>query len=361
MFKILILNLGSTSTKVSIYEDETLLHEYTARHTDAEMDAAPTQKEQIALRKRCLLSWLQENNLSLDDLDAAVVRVIGLHKCVQGGTYQIGPVLRKDVYAMYNPDTMSRHSGSLTVPLLDELLDGRDIPIFMVDTVHVNEFKDVALISGHPDFNWVSTQHTLNQRAIARLAASELKKPYEDCRFVVAHLGGGVSIGTHENGKIVDASNCGAGSSGPFSANRTGSLPLMPIVDACYSGKYTYKDMERLILREGGFYAYLGVTDCRRVEEMAASGDKKADLILRAFIYQVGKEIGAQCASLSFHDIDAIILTGGIAYSERIVREIKTMVGSVAPVMVYPGERESEAMVGGALQVLRGEKSAILL
>lgn len=361
LFVILNLNLGSTSTKVSIYEDEKLFQEFTARHTDEEMLAAPTQKEQIAMRKQCIQKWLRESNISLDRIDAAVVRMVGLRRCVKSGTYQIGEVLRKDIYALYEPDGVIRHSAGLTVPLLEELMEGRNIPIYMVDTVHVNEFKDVARITGHPKFEWVSVQHTLNQKAIARLAAAELGKPYEACKFVVAHLGGGVSIGAHEYGRIVDSSNCGAGCSGPFSPTRTGTLPTMPLIEMCYSGKYTYKEMEKMIMKEGGFAAYLGVTDCRAAEEMAENGDEKADLILRAFAYQVAKEIGAQCAALQFRDIDAILLTGGISYSKRIVSDIKHYLGDVAPVRVYPGEREAEAMVDGVLQVLRGQREAMVL
>lgn len=355
------LNLGSTSTKVSIYEDENLVKEFTARHTDEEMNAAPTQRQQIALRKKCVQEWMDLNDLSMDDIDAAVVRMVGLRRTIKSGTYQIGEVLRKDIYALYDPDTVIRHSAGLTVPLMDELLEGREIPIYMVDTVHVDEYKDVARISGHPSFDWVPVQHTLNQKAIARAAAADLGKAYEACKFVVAHLGGGVSIGAHEYGKIVDSSNCGAGCSGPFTPTRTGTLPTMPLVEACYSGKYTYKEMEKMIMKEGGFAAYLGVTDCREAEEMAENGDEKADLILRAFVYQVAKEIGAQCAALGFKDIDAILLTGGISYSERIVNQIKNYIRSVATVMVYPGEREAQAMVNGALQVLRGQRMAMLL
>lgn len=361
LFRIVNLNLGSTSTKISMYEDESLVEEYTARHTDEEMAAVPTQREQIELRKQCLESWMQEKGVNLDDVDAAVVRMTGLRKCVNSGTYQLGPVLRRDVYAIYNPDGGVRHSAGLTIPLLEELLAGRDIPIYMVDSVHVDEFKDVARVTGHPDFEWVAVQHTLNQKAIARLAASELGKAYEDCKFVVAHLGGGVSVGAHDHGRIVDSSNCGAGCSGPFSPTRTGTLPTMPLVEMCYSGKYTYQEMEKKIMKEGGFAAYLGVTDCREAEKMAAEGNGKADLVLRAFVYQVSKEIGAQLASLAFADVDAILLTGGIAHSERITSGIKSYVGSAAPVRVYPGEREAEAMVAGALAVLRGEREAMVL
>lgn len=361
MYKIINLNLGSTSTKVSVYEDEALFKEHTVRHSDEEMVAAPTQGQQVRLRKRYLQEWFSDNGLSLDDVDAAAVRMVGLRKCVNSGTYQIGDVLRKDIYTLYNPDTVTRHSASLTVPLLEELLEGREVPMYMVDTVHVNEFKDVARITGHPRFEWTSVQHTLNQKAIARIAAAGLGKSYESCRFVVAHLGGGVSIGAHEYGRIVDSSNCGAGCSGPFTPTRTGTLPLMPLVELCFSGEYTYKEVEAMIMKEGGFAAYLGVTDCRAVEQMAAAGDEKAALLLRAFAYQVGKEIGAQCAALQFQNIDAIILTGGIAYSNPIVNDIKKHVGAVAPVMVYPGEKESEAMIAGVLQVLRGEREAMLL
>ena len=361
MFRLIILNLGSTSTKISFFADERLISEITVRHTDEEMALAPTQREQIAMRKERIQAKLAEEGLSLDDLDAAVIRVIGVTRCTKSGTYRIGSLLRGDLYRLYEPDGSFLHAGRMTLPLLDELLGERGIPVFLVDPIHVDEFTEVARISGHPLLPRTSTFHALNQKATARAAAAALGKSYEETKLVVAHLGGGVSVGAHDHGRVVDASNCGRGASGPFSPNRAGDVPPGALLELCFSGKYTKKEVEDMLLKNGGFLAYLGVSDGKAAEEMAAAGDEKAELVLSAFSYQVAKEIAAQCAVLTFGEVEAIVLTGGLAYSKRIVDDIKRRLNGVAPIFVYAGEKESEAMIAGALRVLRGEAEAMVL
>ncbi len=361
MFRLMILNPGSTSTKISFYEDEKLAAEKTIRHTDEEMAAAPTQREQVEMRREKVLKALEEEGISLDGLDGAVIRVVGVFRCTKSGTYQVGNLLREDLYKLYNPDGSFLHAGRMTYPLLEALLGDRKIPVFLVDPIHVDEFSEVARISGHPLLPRTSTFHALNQKAVARAAAKELGKQYEDVKLVVAHMGGGVSVGAHDRGRVVDASNCGMGATGPFSPNRAGDVPPGALMELCFSGKYTKKDVENMLLKNGGFKAYLGVSDGKAIQEMADRGDEKAELLLQAFSYQVAKEIAAQCAVLTFSEVDGIVLTGGLAYSERIVEDIRRRLAGIAPIFVYGGEKEAEAMIAGALRVLRGETEPMIL
>ena len=305
------------------------------------------------------MDWLSGQEFSVDELSAVVVRTAAAVNCTKSGTYLVNQALRDDMYRYFIPDKDSQHPSTMVLPLADELIGERDIPIYIVDSTHVDEFSELAKMSGHPDLPRESNFHALNQKAVARKAATDMGKSYNKSRMVVAHLGGGVSIGAHEYGKVIDTCSGGLDQDGPFSPNRTGRLPLGPLVDLCYSGKYTHKEMTELLIAKGGFYAYTGTTDVREVEKRAAAGDQQADLVLRAFCYQVAKEIAAQCAVLSCH-VDAIVLTGGLAYSERITQDIKERVFRLAPVKVYPGEEEGPAMVAGALRVLRGEEEAII-
>lgn len=358
MYKILTLNLGATSTKASIYQDEALLTEEVIRHSDEELRQVPTQRQQLDYRKKMVLDWFAGCGVSVEEIDAVVIRTAAARKCKESGTYQINQALRDDLYKTYLPDEEPRHVSSMVLPLADALLDGHEVPIYLVDSTYVDEYTDVARISGHPELPRFSTFHALNQKAVARAAAAELGKTYQESRLVVAHLGGGVSIGAHENGRVIDTSNGGTGQDGPFSPNRTGVLPLGPLVDLCFSGKYTHKEITSMVLTKGGFAAYTGCTDVRTVEQMAGEGDANAELVLQAFSYQVAKEIAAQSAVLCF-DVDAVVLTGGLANSKRIVADIKQRVEKIAPVLVYPGEEEGPAMVAGALRVLRGEEEAL--
>ncbi len=360
MYKVMSVNLGGTSTKLSIFHDETLFREGTFRHTDEELAACKDNAEQIAFRKSVADRWIAENSLSLDDLDAVVVRVSstgGMAK--KSGAYLISGKLQAFVMDMYEKSfPKAMHPSFITYPLVKSLLGDKDIPIYVVDPEDLDEFDDVARVTGHPDFPRYSGCHMLNQKAVARKVAKDLGKPYNELNLVVAHLGGGVSIASHCHGRVIDGTSGGPAGEGPFATNRTGPLPLDKVVEACFSGKYQKRDMIALLMARGGFVAHTGLTDLRLIEEKAANGDANCDLVIRAFIYQVNRYIGAQYTVLDC-DCDAIVLTGGIAYSERVVQGVRARVGKLAPVLVYPGEEETESMVAGALRVLRGEESAI--
>lgn len=361
MYRILIFNLGGTSTKLAVFEDETLQVEGTIRHTDAEIGACSDNAEQIAFRKKTIVAWLQENHIDLKKLSAVVIRSSGAGMCKRGGTYLVMGKLRDGMYTAYqNSFPQAPHPSFFVLPLVDEILKKREIPIYIVDPDGVDEFQDVAYITGHPGFPRSSGFHVLNHKAVARRVAKDLGKSYEEVNLVVAHMGGGVSIAAHKHGMVVDATSGGSAGEGPFGTNRTGPLPLNKLIDKCFGGEYTKKELMNLIMTGGGFAAHTGYTDLRIIEQMAAEGDANCDLIVRAFIYQVCRYIGAQFTVLGCQ-ADAIVLTGGMAYSQRVVSGIKDCVGKLAPVMVYPGEKENEAMVDGVLSVLRGEKSAIVL
>ena len=361
MYRILLVNLGGTSTKLALFEDETLKAEVAMRHTDAEISACTDNKQQIAFRKEAAQNWLGESGISLDMLDAAVIRVSKTGLCKKSGTYQVKGKLRDAMYEVYRQSfPLAMHPAFIILPLVDEMLEGRDIPIYIVDPEEVDEFHDVARVTGHPGFPRTSGVHMLNHKAVARRAAADLGKAYEETKLVVAHLGGGVSIAAHDHGMIVDGTSGGSAGEGPFGTNRTGPLPINQLVERCYSGEYKKQDIIKMIMSEGGFLAHTGFTDMRIIEESARNGDENCDLLIRAFIYQVCRYIGAQFTVLNC-EADAIVLTGGISYSERVVGSIKDCVGKLAPVVAYPGEEESEAMVSGALRVLRGEAEPIIV
>ena len=361
MHRVLIFNLGGTSTKLALFEDEKLAAEGTLRHSDEEIGACTDNEKQIAFRKGQILKWLEENQISLDSVDAVTMRSAGGGLCKRGGTYLVAGRLREKMYQDYRASfPLAPHPSAYVLALVDELLAGREIPVYIVDPDGIDEFQDVAYVTGHPDFPRSSGFHVLNQKAIARQAAKDLGKAYEEADLVVAHMGGGVSIGAHRHGLVVDSTSGGGAGEGPFGTNRTGPLPLNKLVERCYSGEYTKKEVMSMLMTGGGFLAHTGYTDLRIIEKKAAEGDANCDLVVRAFIYQVCRYIGAQFTVLGCQ-ADAIVLTGGMAYSDRVVTGVKDCVGKLAPVLVYPGEKENEAMVAGVLSVLRGERAAIVL
>lgn len=361
MYQTLIFNLGGTSTKLAVFEDEQLMAEGTIRHTDEDIAACKDNADQIAFRKATIDKWLSDSKINTETLSAVVIRSSGAGLCKRGGTYLVTGKLREAMYEDYrNSFPKAIHPSFIVLPLVDDVLSGKNAPIYIVDPDGVDEFEDVAYITGHPDFRRSSGFHVLNHKAIARKAATDLGKRYEEADLVVAHMGGGVSIAAHKHGMVVEATSGGRAGEGPFGTNRTGPLPLNQLVDLCFDGQHTKKDVMGMLTTGGGFLAHTGYTDLRIIEKQASEGDKNCDLIVRAFIYQVCRYIGAQYTVLNCQ-ADAIVLTGGIAYSDRVVKGIKDSVGRLAPVLVYPGEKENEAMVDGVLSVLRGETEAIVL
>jgi butyrate kinase len=253
-------------------------------------------------------------------------------------------------------DAASAHASTLGGVLAYEIASGCGIPSFIVDPVVVDEMIPEARISGIPQIERKSTFHALNAKAAARMCAAGLGRKYEDCRFVVTHMGGGISVGAHRLGRVIDVNNALYGE-GPFSPERCGALPAADTIRMCFSGEYTEDEMISFATGRGGMISYIGVNDLRLAYEMIDGGDERAGLIVGAMAYQISKEIGAMAATLEF-DVDSIILTGGLAYSERFTGSIARRVGRIAPVSIFPGEDELKALAMGALRVLRGEESA---
>ena len=350
-YKILIINPGSTSTKIGVYEDETQVMEETLRHSTEEIAKYETIYAQKDFRKEVILNVLKEKNVDLNDIDVVVGRG-GLLKPIPGGTYATTPELLEDLKI----GKQGQHASNLGGILAHEIAAEINVPSYIVDPVVVDELQDVARLSGHPLFPRISIFHALNQKAVAKRYAKEVGKKYEDLNLIVVHMGGGVSVGAHTGGKVVDVFNALDGD-GAFSPERAGGVPNGELVRLCYSGKYTEKEMIKQLVGKAGFNAYCGSNDARDIEAMAKNGDKHAQLVFDAFLYQVSKDIGAQAAVLS-GKVDQIILTGGIAYGKYATEEITKRVQFIAPVTVYGGEDELLALAQGALRVLNGEEEA---
>lgn len=350
MIKSLIINPGSTSTKLGVFEDEKLISEETLRHSTEEIAQFDKIVDQIDFRKSMILSFLKDNGIDVGSFDVIVGRG-GLLKPIPSGTYEVTDKLVEDLKAAVGGEHASNLGGILAKLIADEI----GVPSYIVDPVVVDELSDVARISGVPELPRVSIFHALNQKAVAKRYAKEIGRPYDTLNLIVVHMGGGVSVGAHTGGKVVDVFNALSGD-GAFSPERAGAVPPGALVDMCFSGKYTQAEIKKKLIGNGGFNAYLGTNDAREVYARSLKEDE-AKLVFDAFVYQVSKDIGAQAAVLK-GNVDQIILTGGIAYGEQVVNDIKERVSFIAPVTVYPGEDELLALAEGALRVLRGEENA---
>ena len=350
--KQLIINPGSTSTKIAVYDEETMVFEKTIRHTNEELQPFDRVADQFEFRKELIISALKENNISLNSLNAVVGRG-GLLKPIEGGTYTVNDKLVEDL----KTNTKGEHASNLGGLLARAIADIVNIPSFIVDPVVVDEMEEVARLSGHPDFDRISIWHALNQKAVARRAAKEkFGKKYEELNFVVVHLGGGISVGAHKKGKVIDVNNALNGE-GPFSPERSGTLPAEQLIRMCFSGKYTEAELKKMVAGKGGIIAYLGTNNAKEVSERAQAGDEKARLIYTAMAYQVSKAIGEYAVVLD-GDVDAIVITGGIAYDNEFIKMIENKVKFISEVLVYPGEDELLALAQGGLRVLKGIENA---
>lgn len=348
----LIINPGSTSTKIAVFENENPIFETTLRHSNEELSKYAKVADQFEFRKNLIIDALKENNISLESLDAAVGRG-GLLKPIEGGTYAVNDKMVEDL----KKSTLGEHASNLGGLIARSIGDETGIPSFIVDPVVVDEFEDVARICGHPEFKRISIWHALNQKAVARRAATEkFGKKYEEMNFVVAHLGGGISVAAHKKGRAIDANNALNGD-GPFSPERSGSIPADQLVNACFSGKYTEAEIKKMIVGKGGLSALLGTNNAKEVSDRAAAGDENAKLIYDAMAYQVAKAVGEYAVVLD-GDVDAIIITGGIAYDKSFVAMIEKKVKFIADVIAYPGEGELLALAQGGLRILNKEESA---
>ena len=350
--KSLIINPGSTSTKIGVFEDETLLFEETLRHSTEEISQYASIVDQKDFRKKIITDLLEEKNFDIKSLNVVVGRG-GMLKPIPGGTYQVTDELLEDLKV----GKQGQHASNLGGILAREIGDSIGVPSYIVDPVVVDELMPVARYSGVPELPRTSVFHALNQKAVAKRYAKETGKAYESLRLIVVHMGGGVSVGAHEYGKVVDVFNALDGD-GAFSPERAGAVPSGALIKMCFSGKYTEKEVYSKIVGKGGFNAYLGTNDMRDVVKRANEGDAKAAEVKEAFIYQVAKDIGSMACVLK-GKVDQIIVTGGIAYNETVVSGLKEYAGFIAPFTVYPGEDELLALTQGALRVLNGEEEAM--
>lgn len=348
-YRILVINPGSTSTKIAVYDDEEEVFLRVISHSAEKIKSFASIYEQYDFRKETILGTLKDEGISLKSLDAVVGRG-GNMKPVAGGTYIVNRRMLEDLKV----GVMGQHASNLGGIIADEIAVQLGITAYVTDPVIVDEMEDIAKISGMPGIERKAKDHPLNQKAAARRAAVELGGEYQEFNFLVAHLGGGISLGVHKKGRIVDVNNVLDGD-GPFSPERSGGLPVGALVDMCFSGKYTKTELMRKIVGNGGLTAYLGTNDAREVQRRIKSGDEYAKLIYQAMAYQISKEIGAGAAVLK-GKVDAIVLTGGLAYDEEFIGWIRENVEFIAPVKVYPGEFEMTALAEGALRVLRGQE-----
>ena len=351
MYKVLAINPGSTSTKIAVFEDESLIMEKTLRHSSEEICKFETIVDQKLFRKEIILESLVEAGINPNDLDAVVGRG-GLVEPIEGGTYEVNDQMIADIRAA----ARGEHASNLGALIAKEIADSAVIPAFIVDPVVVDELSDLARISGTPDIERISIFHALNQKAVAKRYAKSVSTPYEELNLIVAHLGGGISVGAHEKGRVVDVNNALNGD-GPFSPERAGGLPVIGVYELLKSGKITDQEFKKRMAGNGGIVAYLGTNDARTVEERIEQGDAEAKKIYEAMAYQVSKEIGA-CMAVLNCDVNAIIITGGIAYSEMFVDMIKKRVEKMAKIVVFPGEDEMIALAEGALRVLNKVEDA---
>jgi len=349
---ILVINPGSTSTKLAIFngEKEALLK--TLRHLPSELEGFHRIIEQADFRKAIILEFLKESKLELSDFRAVIGRG-GLVKPIPGGIYEVDAKMLEDLRSGKYGD----HASNLGAVLAWDLSDNGRIPAFMADPVVVDEMSEMAKYTGFPSFTRRSIFHALNQKAVARLAAAGLGEEYENVNLIVVHMGGGISIGAHQKGRVIDVNNALDGD-GPFSPERSGTLPVTQLVDLCFSEGMTLEIMKKKLKGNGGLVAHLGTNDAMDVQKRIKAGDEKAKLIYSAMIYQVGKSVG-KCAAVLQGKVDAIILTGGLAYDTNfVVNPLKEMISFIAPILVFPGGDEEKALASATFRVLKGYEEA---
>lgn len=351
MFRILAINPGSTSTKIAVYEDETPLFTEVIHHDAQELAKYTRIFDQYPLRRDAVLSALQRHNVPITSLHAVVGRG-GLLRPIESGTYLVNDRMLADLQAPKERE----HASNLGAVIAHEIAVQAGVSAYIVDPVCVDEFDDIARISGLPEIERKSLSHALNMKAMGRRAGKDLGKPYHELNLVIAHMGGGISVSAHRKGRMVDVNQALDGT-GPFSPERAGGLPVGDLVRMCYSGKYTYEQMMRKIVGQGGLVAHLGTNNATEVERRILAGDAHARLVYEAMAYQIAKEIGL-AATVLYGQVDAIVLTGGLAHSEMLINWIRPRVEWIAPVLIYPGEDELLAMTQGVLRVLRGEEPA---
>lgn len=349
--RILVINPGGASTKLAVFDDEKEIASGEAVHDAKVLKSFQRTVDQAGFRTEGVRKFLSEHGIDEKTLDAVAVRG-GAFLPMPSGTYR---VTQKIIDAVKRGEVMTDHASNLGVLIGDEIARPLGIPCFFTDPVCVDEFIPESRLSGHPLLPRVSLFHALNIKHVIRIAAERLGKSPDELNMVVSHLGTGISVVASRKGRVIDVSNANDG--GPFSPQRTGSLPVTGLAKLCFSGKYTEEDVMTMLIKEGGVYAYLGTYDFREVMRRMDEGEELAGLVYRAMIIQVAKEMGAM-ASVLAGEVDLQVITGGIAFNERFVNDLRRYIDWIGPVMVIPGEMEMEALAAGALRVLRGQEEA---
>lgn len=348
--KILVINPGSTSTKIAVFEDKKPIFVETIRLSNDVTANFSSVLDQTEFRKQQVLDSLKSHGFDVSSIDAVIGRG-GIVKPIPAGTYIVDSALINDLKS-YSKE--QEHPSTLGGLIAYEIASHIGKPAYIADPVCVDEFEDLAYISGLKEIRRKSLLHALNVRASLYRYAEEFNKKIENINAVVAHLGGGITVAAIKNGKIVDVNNANEG--GPFSPERAGSLPSIDVVNMSYSGKYSRKDLLKMFTKTGGMVSYLGTNDMKQVVDRIEDGDTQAKEVFDAMCYQIAKEIGAMATVIS-GKVDAIIITGGIAYNNEVIEELEMRVGWIGEIVVYPGEFELEALAYAALRVLKGEES----
>ncbi len=347
--RILAINPGSTSTKIAVFQGSKSIFLKNIKHSAEDLQDFKSIIDQFSFRKDIILKELKDAEIRIDLITAIVGRG-GLVKPIESGVYEVNEAMIKDLHESKLGEHASNLGGLIANEIAQDLGTAR---AFIADPVVVDEMEDVARFTGHPKFVRHSIFHALNQKATARKYAKSVDKPYEELNLIVAHLGGGISVGAHKKGRVIDVNNALDGD-GPFSPERTGTLPCGQVAKLCFSGEYTHDQVKKMIKGEGGFVAYLGTNDAYEVEMKVKDGDEEAKKVHDAIAYQLGKEVGSLATVLK-GEVDAILFTGGMAYDKGLINYIKEMVSFIAPVVVYPGEDEMEALAMNGFMVMKGE------
>lgn len=347
--RILAINPGSTSTKIAVYEGETPVFLKNIKHSKEALAPFDKITDQFQFRKQLILDQIKEAEIDLNSIKIVMGRG-GLLKPIESGVYEVNEPMIHDLKNSPLGEHASNLGGLIAHDIASSLKDSR---AFIANPVVVDEMIDLARFTGHPLFKRKSIFHALNQKAVAREHAKSIMKAYEDLNLIVVHLGGGITVGAHRKGRVIDV-NQGLDGEGPFSPERTGTLPVGDMVRLCFSGKHTQKEIMSMIKGNGGLAAYTGTNSAYDIEMKAFEGDENASLYLQAMAYQVAKDVGAMATTLS-GEVDGILITGGVANSEWFVNLVIDRVKFIAPVHVYPGEDEMRALAFNGLRVLNGE------
>jgi len=347
--KILAINPGSTSTKVALFEDEKMVFKANVNHDAKKLDEFPTIPDQYDYRLETINQVLKEQGCSLDGLSAVAARAGSVYPGISG-IYEVNDLAIKDSMA----GVIVKHPAMLGPSLARGLAEPYGARAFYINPPDTDELCDYARVTGVKGVYRTSNVHALNQKEVALRVAAKMGKKYEDLNMVVAHLGGGSSITAHQKGRMIDNTSnvCGEG---PMTPTRCGEMPAKAVIDLCFSGKYTEKEVRNLLTKSGGYVDHLGTSDAYEVYKMGKAGDEYAQFLIDAMLYQSAKFIGAMAAAMD-GDVDAVILTGGMAQNEEMMGKLEKKVKFIAPVYVVPGENEMEALGAGALRVLRGEE-----